>query len=319
MKTKIVYTFIDSPIHFFFEELWASLFSLRLYNKDANVTVLTDKTSADHIQAVPELSSMINSLKIVDVDSKYNAVERSRIIKTNVRNLIDGDYLYIDTDTVICGSLDIVDNIQEEFACVLEGHVPLKNHPAKSLVIKDMKRLYNMDVSKIAYWFNMGVTFVKDTPRTRDFFKKWNENWITLYAQTGNKSDQRPLLKTDIDSGNLIRPMDGRLNCQVPFSPYYLYDALILHFIHMPQQRFHLRSPFLNGEFYKRLHEKGHMTTGIEDEIRNVKLSFQGQLQLVSKEQASFVETPFCLVLFKIQKHFPIIWKSLNKLSQWML
>ena len=106
MNTPILYVLTSSESDLYLEELWVSLYSLHHFNKEVTVKVLSDKPTAERIKANPELLAMIDELYPVDVPEEYPAKERSRFIKTNIRNLIDGDVLFIDTDTVICASLE---------------------------------------------------------------------------------------------------------------------------------------------------------------------------------------------------------------------
>ena len=127
MKLQLVYVLISSESDFFLEEFWVSLFSLRRFHPKDKVVVLTDHPTAERVRDRPQLASMITDLKIIDLPDDYDGRLRSRTLKTSVRNLIDGDFLTIDTDTVICGSLDEVDNLPvKNIGMVPEMHGPLK-------------------------------------------------------------------------------------------------------------------------------------------------------------------------------------------------
>ena len=109
MKTPIVYVLISSEQDYFLEEFWVSLFSLRQFHPKDKVIVVTDEPTSHRIDDRPELKEMISEVIIVPLPDEYNGRLRSRTLKTTVRNIIDGDFLTIDTDTVICKPLDEVD------------------------------------------------------------------------------------------------------------------------------------------------------------------------------------------------------------------
>ena len=49
MKTQIVYTLISSEKDYFLEELWVSLYSLRLFHPEATVNVLVDEPTRKYL------------------------------------------------------------------------------------------------------------------------------------------------------------------------------------------------------------------------------------------------------------------------------
>ena len=102
MNTPILYVLTSSESDLYLEELWVSLYSLHHFNKEVTVKVLSDKPTAERIKANPELLAMIDELYPVDVPEEYPAKERSRFIKTNIRNLIDGDFFFFFFYTDTC-------------------------------------------------------------------------------------------------------------------------------------------------------------------------------------------------------------------------
>lgn len=126
MKTQIVYTLISSEKDYFLEELWVSLYSLRLFHPEATVNVLVDESTRTYMEAFPKLCDMITNIVVVPVPENYNAKQRSRVLKTSFRKYLKGSLLFLDTDTVVCKSLDEVDSLTCDIACVPEMHLPLR-------------------------------------------------------------------------------------------------------------------------------------------------------------------------------------------------
>ncbi len=80
----------------------------------AKVNVLVDDISDKHLRNYPELLELIDEVVIGNVPENYSPKERSRELKTRVREYIKGDFFYIDTDTIICKSLDGIDEFSEK-------------------------------------------------------------------------------------------------------------------------------------------------------------------------------------------------------------
>ena len=67
MNTQIVYVVVAPEETLFLEELWASLFSLRIYHPEVTVKVLVDAPTAKRISERPTLESMITEVVTVEV------------------------------------------------------------------------------------------------------------------------------------------------------------------------------------------------------------------------------------------------------------
>lgn len=300
MKTPIVYVLISSEKDFFLEEFWVSLYSLRHFHPSDKVTVLTDAPTSKRIDERPALKALITDIKVVPMPDEYDGRLRSRTLKTSVRNLIDGDFLTIDTDTVICQPLDEVDILSiKNIGMVPEMHGSFKNHITYHFITKELKRIYGVDVSDAPYWFNSGCMLVRDNSFTRDFFKKWNELWKYATFNKNASSDQRPLLKLDHDYGYAIECLPDVYNCQVALSVQYFQDAKILHFWHMKDDFFlDLNySPFTSKYVYKQVKEHKAITPEISNLILNCKRTFTSPSMVVGRKDIGFLMSPFNTVL----------------------
>lgn len=121
MNTQIVYSIISSKQDYYLEQLIMSVHSLRMYNPAAHVIVVTDNFTAKTLIGWRSyIKGIINHLQVIPVPSQYNPMQRSRFLKTNLRKFVKGDYLFIDTDTIICASLEDIDNIDADIALVAD-------------------------------------------------------------------------------------------------------------------------------------------------------------------------------------------------------
>lgn len=289
MTTQIVYVLVSSDKDLYLEEFWVSLFSLRIYHPEATVKVLVDKPTAIRIDERSQLKSMISNVVVVDVPEHYSPKERSRQIKTMVRNVVDGPYLFIDTDTIICKPLGEIDKLSCDIAAVPDGHQPLANFPFNKGVYDNLATIWDSDVSDAKYWFNSGVMFVADNVRTHEFYRRWNENWTYSCFHKGNSQDQPALLQTDKEYRYFIKEIDGIYNAQVALSLKYFADAAILHWWHMDFIEDQSYSPYFSLAIYRAVKQAGCITPTIEDLIRNVKRSFAVDTMPVGIDQMLFL------------------------------
>lgn len=316
MKTPIVYTLISSEQDLFLEELWVSLYSLRVFHPEATVKILVDESTKLYMMRFPELCEMITEIIVVSVPEDYNAKQRSREIKTTVRNVIDGDYLFIDTDTVICKPLDDIDKLNCDIAAVPDGHLPLSEMMFSPT--ENIRNIFGVDISDSEYWFNSGVMYVADNKTTRDFYRSWNKNWRFSCFTKNQSQDQPALSVTDKDFGGLIHKLDDIYNAQVAMSLKYFADAAIVHWWHMSFIDNQDYSPYFSLEVYREVKKNGGITPHVEELIRNCKQSFVSPTMPVGKEHIYFLFSPAGKIFNRIYKDGGFVCFMMNKCA-WVL
>ena len=322
MIPQIVYVLVANEKNLYLEEMWVSIFSLRRHHPEATVKVLVDMETKEYLSRFPQLTSMIDETVVVQTPAEYNAKQRSRQIKTTIRNVLKGDYIFIDTDTVICKPLDgIVEDIRElkdfrGIAAVREGHVTMKEtlFPPTGTV----KRIFDIDISKSPLMTNSGVMFVADIPFTHEFYKRWNENWKRSCFEKGNSQDQPSLYATDCQYGYVIRELSGIYNAQVAMSLKYYADAVILHWWHMDFIEDQSYSPYFSLEIYQNLKKAGEITPQIEDLIINAKQSFVSPTMPVGKEHILFLFSPAGKIFNRIYKEGGAASWLMLKMAKWL-
>lgn len=314
MNTQIVYVLTSREDDLYLEELWASLYSLRHFNKNVMVVLLSDNTTAQRISIRNELAGMLTEVKVVDIPSEYPTKERSRYIKTNIRNLVKGDFLFIDTDTIVCAPLDEIDNLTvKNIGMVPELHGLFKEHPTYQYTVYDTKRIFGVDVSDSPYWFNSGCMLVRDNDFTHKFFAKWQKNWEYSAFKKHNSSDQRALLKTDYDYDYVIECIPDIYNAQIAMSLKWFYDSKIIHFWHFrksftPNMDF---SPFFSHKIYRDIRTAGTINHDIADTILHCKSAFRNDSFVIGKDDIELVMSPFNTILWKQYK--------MGGLYKWMI
>ena len=106
MKTKIVYVVVSDEHDIYLEQACLSMHSLRLYNPDAMITVVLDKhTNATICGKRSIILDYVSEKIVINPEGKFSKMQLSRFIKTNLRKYVIGDFLFIDSDTIITSSL----------------------------------------------------------------------------------------------------------------------------------------------------------------------------------------------------------------------
>lgn len=297
MKTKIVYCLVSGPKDYYYEQLLISLTSLRRHNPDAAVEVVCDHDTAASLTGTRAgILGLDIKVNAVDTPPEWGNWERSRYIKTNLRRLTTGDYLFVDTDTVICSALDTVDSITGEVAAVRDSHVerPLPKATAcrhdTELWIWGQAMKARVDIEGL--WHNnSGVMYVKDTPLAYDLYSKWAERYNEMLAR-GAKVDQLPLLLANHEMGDIIAPLDPRLNCQVAFEEgrRMVQGACIIHYF-PGQRKTLLASPWILDP----IKETGKIPASILRIIERPAAFFDKASKVIEGDAANLVDTKYLL------------------------
>lgn len=231
MKTKLLYVVVSSDKDIYLEQAYVSMFSAKYHMPDAHIVLLTDKATADSFTGVRKgFVKYADEVVVIPLESqKYNAQKRSRLLKTNARNHVDGDFLFIDTDTIITRPLYGIDDVKAEIAACWDTHSPAKTSPFYYMTLRDGRKL-GWPVENEEYYFNSGVILVKDTPLTRKFYSLWNRNLQEGYA-AGVTMDQPSFAKTNYMMGHVIETLHDTWNCELKYGIKWLKDAKIVHYL----------------------------------------------------------------------------------------
>lgn len=295
MKTKIVYCLVSDTEDHYYEQLLISLCSLRKHNLDAVVEVVCDNDTFATLGGVRRYIYDYDVRAIpIDTPRGWKNWEKSRFLKTNLRKLIKGDYLYLDVDTVVCASLDCVDELTCEVAAVKDGHfeAPIPSYSKRSngsdVWIWNNAKKANVDVE--GYWhFNSGVMYVKDSEKAHELYSIWYEKY-SAQLKYGVKVDQLPLLLANAEMNNVISVLDAGLNCQVFYEAgkNILPLAKIVHYFSI-QLNTILSHPWIIDP----IKETGKINSFIQHVIDNPCDFFSKDSKIITGSDVAFYKTPF--------------------------
>jgi lipopolysaccharide biosynthesis glycosyltransferase len=227
---KYLYVLASNDSDYYLEQSLMSITSLKMHMPSAFVSFLIDDvTEKTLVGKRKNILEFINEVKVVKIDSQFNKKARSRWLKTSMRQHIEGDFLYIDCDTIICEDLKEVENFDIDLGAVLDGHILLHDHSRRKY-IQDGEKLLSLNFSsKTDKYFNSGVLFCRDIPICHSFFKEWHLLWLKGYLKSD--IDQPSLNQVNIDFNDMIKEINGIWNCQILVGGMaFFVNAKIIHY-----------------------------------------------------------------------------------------
>ncbi len=317
MKTKIVYILTSCENDYFLEQLILSLFSLRLYNPHTHVVLITDQETAKTLKG--DRSSIFEYLDehiIIEIPKEFNQIQRSRFIKTSMRQNVKGDFLYIDSDTIICDDLSSIDKIEDDIAGVADMHYSqIIDHPCT--MFDEWFSVLNLKLPENYSYTNGGFLYVKDNDVCHTFFEKWHTYWKES-VKKGLVLDQPALAKTNLEMGRIIHDLDGIWNCQIPGNclPYFS-DAKIIHYFgsKSPEDADNSKLVFSSLKFWKEFKAMGILDKEVMKKITlNAKRSFSPQTAIYGGSDIRIINSNIYEFICKLYYNHRGLYNKLNKL-----
>lgn len=211
MKTKIVYVLVSQESDYYYEMLQLSHYSLRLYHPKDTVEVVMDEDT--HQRLVEKQAAMLNDVTpvVVPIPSEYTIMQRSRYLKTSLRQHVKGDFLYLDCDTIIYNSLSDIDTMNVSIAMNSYGNDEFCYRNSYHVRYCEKAGFLNLDGEP---YYNSGVFFVKDVAITHKFFDVWHQQWI-LSLHNGEPHDQPALCQSNKKTNYIIEELPAIWNCMI--------------------------------------------------------------------------------------------------------
>lgn len=228
MDKKVVYVLTTQGCDFFSVMTRVSVASLRISNPDAYIIVACDKDSAEALKACGDaLLGEIDELKVFDTPPGEPTF-KNRFIKTNLRNLISGKFLFLDSDTLVRKNIDQIFKMDGDIAAA-------PNHA--TLVFEDQIWSYEREMLEALGWssrddvyVNGGVIFYNDTPGAYAFASQWHKNWLFSSKKLNSFRDQPALNEAIRKNGVNLAVLPFQYNAQVIKAPKSGLGASIWHF-----------------------------------------------------------------------------------------
>lgn len=206
-----------------------SIATLRYRNTHSVVIVFCDSETHNNLKlSQSRLLEEADQVVAIDTPAGEPAF-RNRFIKTQLRLLLSGPFLYLDSDTVVRRPLASIAASRADLALA-------PNHSADGIgdqiCLEDSKALEQMGWQPHSPYFNGGVLWYADTANARRFAEQWHANWLENIKVAERYHDQPALNHTLRSIQDLeICCLDHRWNAQVktPQGIHYATDAAIWH------------------------------------------------------------------------------------------
>jgi hypothetical protein len=290
----------------YYEQFFLSIVSLRLYNPDAFITVLTDKNTEKYFSTGPgrrRHEKYASKIKIIDVPKKLSQKEISRWIKTSMYQYIAGDFLYIDCDTIIAGDLDYTSLRGISVGAVPDCHIPLRRHRYYRQFRDENKRLGFNSILEYENYYNGGIIYCGDTPDSRRFFEKWHTLWNDC-RRKGNSQDMPSFNRANYELHNIISEIGGEWNCQISNNGLsFLNQAKIIHYF--ATSLVFMSSPFTlaSETVLSSIKETGEISAEIFEKLQNPKSAFELNSLVISDIDAlKIIESSVFSMLRRLEK-----------------
>ena len=318
MKTKIVYVVVSSSNDLYLEQAFVSIFTMRHYNPDASIVLLVDADTERTLKGCrANILKYVTEIKAIELSGQYNNMQKSRVLKTTMRQHVSGDFLFVDSDTIICNQLSEIDDFNCEIGAVYDVHQLFVNNKGKEYLSERLSHYPGFNPSLIEEYFNSGILYVKESPITHAFFNKWHENW-KIFSRNGLDYDQTALAVTDYQSGGILTQIPGEYNCQIRSCLNYLVDAKIIHYFTSQKSDI---SPLFDHSFYKAI-KKNQMTIPAEylPMILNPKKNFSSYTVIKSGIEATLSESIYMTYSAELYQQsrcaYNILWTILRFLRK---
>lgn len=284
---KFAYVLVSDDYDIYYEQFLVSLISLRHWNPDATVSVVCDDATEKNLVGMRSRHvNMVDEMKVIHFDAGRGKHFRSRFLKTTLRNTLDGDFLYLDSDTIVCDRIE-ESEFDGDVMGVDDKHQLLENHSLRDWIVEVIRKA-GFDETGICHYINGGVLWMKESAKAHEFSSRWFSLW-NVSAEKDVAIDQPSLNEVNKQMGNVVSILPGVYNCQVSATLGYLHNAKIIHcFATMISDYSYHGSAFLflNDTFYKDIKNR-EITLNDECLIYNAKSAFdEGETILLSKRDS---------------------------------
>lgn len=316
MKTKIVYVLSSDDNDYYLEQTYLSVYSLRQRNNDVHVVLVVDQRTDATLKGGRErIIDLFSEKVVVNVPNQYNKAQTSRYLKTSLGNSLTGggNYLYIDSDTVIADSLDGIDSFGGDIGAVLDCHSIIGVHVSRKSIRKKAS-IVGWKADDHVKYFNSGVMFVRDNDISHRLYEEWHHAWKENLAKTKNYADQPTLALANEKMGYPIQELDGSWNCQILYGIPYLHNSKIIHYLgtHVQRRFSPIQSYKLSSqEIFKEIKETGTISSEVRKLLDNPRGAFNTPVRIAYKNEIPLLASSLAFICIRSKRVF----KLLNAIS----
>jgi hypothetical protein len=225
---QYVYVVCASDDNHIAEMAAVSMASLRITSPSARIIALTDKPTS--LMSTPGNSAVraaADELITVDCPGE-NSVARSRYLKCNMRELVSGPFLYLDSDTLMMQSPDTIWSI----ACDVAASPAIgSNRKAFAASVADPAACAALGWTfGSRRYLSSGVIYFADSAAARRIGDQYRAAW-TEFQRVIHRVNDEPAFNRAVEmaGGNLV-VLPWSYNAQISMNALTLRGAKIVHF-----------------------------------------------------------------------------------------
>jgi hypothetical protein len=202
--------------------------SLRLTNPLARVTVACDpETDAAVRRASDPILDEVDTWLPLDAPGGTPTF-RNRFVRTRLREVIEGPYLYLDGDVLVRGDISEVFALDVDVAAAANHSRTLRHEqisPGDAAILKAMGWEARPDV-----YLNAGVMYLNDTAAALRFCAEWHSRWLASGSVSPRHVDQPAMNSALAAVMPRLAVLPPRLNAQFRNVVSVARDAVIWHY-----------------------------------------------------------------------------------------
>jgi len=313
---KFLYVLTSGKNDYYYELFLLSAASLKLKTPNADITLICDSKSKETLTGKRcEYEKFITDVITIEAPASMSQIEVSRLLKTSMRRLVQGDFLFIDCDTIVAEDLSSISELGIQFGACLDKHSLINRHSkSDSIIEKDKKLKFTSHLSNKHY--NSGVIYCTDTPETRKIFDRWHELWIFSNSKKIPR-DQPSFNMAIYENLKYFTELDGTWNCQISFNSLpYLLNSKIIHFFATDMNIHTSPLVFVSKEILKQIKNTGLISEKIYELLKNPKAAFEPESRIITGEEMLYVvNSDLFEFIFLLRNKIPFFFNFLNLIS----
>ena len=312
---QYVYTLTSTHNDDYYEQFLLSATSLKLLMPNANVILLCDSKTKETLTGKRcEYEKLVFKTITVDAPGDLSQLEVSRWVRTSMRRFIQGDFLFLDGDTIVTGDLSSVFDCGINFGACLDKHFLIGGHSKRDSILSKNAHLgFDSHISN--KHFNGGVLFCADTPAVHKIFDRWHDLW--LFSKSKNILRDQPSLNMAIyENQSFFTELDGTWNCQIAYNGLpYLANSKIIHYF--ATDMLFQSSPFIfaSDDIFKKIKNVGLIPNDVLEILKNPRTAFVPESRIIAgNTMLDVINSDLFGFVFLMRKKIPRLFNFFNSL-----
>jgi hypothetical protein len=222
---KLVYVVCDEPEGPYARMARLAAWSARRAMPQCEIEMLVPQQDVKHHSGTAT-GQVIDRLVGVDCGA-LDRLGQSRFIKTTMRRFVAGDFVYLDSDTLVLRDFrDVWDGVTDVgLAEDLNCGKRVPGFPAEQ---RELFAALGWETTRL--YFNGGMMAARDNVRVAELFECWHRFWLLGKERQRCAMDQPSLNHSISESGVKVRRLSYAYNALIDANPRLARGACVLHF-----------------------------------------------------------------------------------------